>query len=1060
MVTATSKIFLRVILGTFVLVFIALLAVIAGLARGPVSLTYLAPYVEQTLVTQYPQFNLAFDKLELEWNGRDKNLVVAVDDLVIKKEGRQIATIPDVAVTFSGKALLKGQIAPSELEFTGMSIRLTRTKDGNIKFGYQYALMNESPAEVPTEEVTQPEFDDASKDALLALLDELSSAPDTSSLTGYLSRVELYNTKIFIEDESLEKFWQAKNVDLFVWRQENGLSGQANGALKVGSENVDVIVFADYDRQLKRVQLDGKIEDVPLKMLSEQSPDLAELEGLDMLVSGQLHLDLDETFSFQDIDFKITSGIGFINRPDLYREPLKIDNLQISGSVNKAFTKITLEKVSALTLGTDVNMSGSITLAQEGLGLTISGDVSNLKANDLGRFWPYSMAVDGYNWVTTRIRDGKIPAATFAINLPVGSLASGEIPADAVTLKFKIEGAATNYFPPLAKVTDIRGDGVLTASDVLLTNLTGKLGDMNVTSDKVHIFGFDEDTQRADINVHVEANNKDIFTFLDHEPLGFSTEYGITLAEMTGTGVVDASFQFPLKDDLTMERVGYEAKGTFKNAFIADVVEDVNLSDANMIVEVDATGIDIQGTGKIKGIDSVIEADSWFKGEKAGYRSYHVKVDLDEADRQALDIASEYIDGLVKLDFTVETRPNGAVTGNFAADLTDTEITMEGLRWSKEAAVPGNITANINSDPDGDMTLSDVIIIAGGLEANGSATLRDSTIIRMDVPSLTFGSNDLGFIFKDNGTDFMEIEFDGRQFDLRPFVVGTYDFNEADVEGLALDRNLRISGRLDKLLLDSNQSLNNIQADMDIEGTLIMTADLTGKFSNGADISFKIEDRTTTRFLTFITDDAGSLFSGLDLYDDLREGKLTLSAEIDDTVAGRPATGTVNIEDVRLVDAPVLGKVLTLGSLGGIVDLLNGDGIVFATIEGPFTYENGILTTKDFRAVGSIGITITGKVSQPKGTIDAFGTVIPSYTLNSALGNIPILGTLLVGKKGEGIFGFSYKVTGGLEDPDVSVNAVSALAPGILRRMFFEPWDQTDIVPPDNVRGKDNSISP
>ncbi|USG59969.1 hypothetical protein NBZ79_12355 [Sneathiella marina] len=1060
MVTATSKIFLRVILGTFVLVFIALLAVIAGLARGPVSLTYIAPYVEQTLVAQYPLFNLAFGKLELEWNGRDKNLVVAVDDLVIKKKGRQIATIPDVAVTFSGKALLKGQVAPSELEFTGMSIRLTRTKEGSIEFGYQYALMNESPSQVPAEEVQKPEFDEASKEALLALLDELSSAPNPSSLTGYLTRVELYNTKIFIEDEPLEKFWQARNVDLFVWRQENGLSGQANGALKVGTENVDVIAFVDYDRQLKRVQLDGKIEDVPLKLLSEQSPELAELAGLDMLVSGQLHMDLDETFSFQDIDFEITSGIGFINRPDLYHEPLRIDNLQISGSVDQAFREVTLEKVSALTLGTTVDMSGSIALAQEGIGLKLSGDVRNLKTNDLGRFWPYSMAVDGYNWVTARIRDGEVPSATFDVNLPAGSLESGDIPADAVTLKFKIDGASTNYFPPLDKVTDIKGDAVLTASGVMLTNLTGKLGDMNVTSDKVHIFGFDKETQRADINVHVEGKSKDIFTFLDQDPLGFATEYGITLAEMTGTGVVDASFQFPLKDDLTMERVGYEAKGTFKDAFIADVVEDVNLSDANMLVEVDATGIDIQGVGKIKGVESVIEAQSWFDGAKAGYRSYHVKLDLDEADREALDIANDYIGGLVKLDFTIETRPDGSTTGNFAADLTDTEITMEGLRWSKEISVPGNITANINSKPDGDVNLSDVKIVAGGLKANGSAVLRDNSVIRMDVPSLTFGSNDLGFIFKDDGTDFMEVEFNGRQFDLRPFVVGTYDFNEADVEGLALDRNLRISGRLDKLLLDADKSLNNIQADMDIEGSLIMTADLTGKFGNGSDISFKIEDRSTTRLLSFVTDDAGSLFAGLDLYDDLRDGKLTLSAEIDDTVEGRPATGTVDIENVRLVDAPVLGKVLTLGSLGGIVDLLNGDGIVFATIEGPFTYENGILTTKDLRAVGSIGITVTGKISQPKGTIDAFGTVIPSYTLNSALGNIPILGTLLVGKKGEGIFGFSYKVTGGLEDPDVSVNAVSALAPGILRRMFFEPWDQTDIVPPDNIGGKNNSVDP
>ena len=80
---------------------------------------------------------------------------------------------------------------------------------------------------------------------------------------------------------------------------------------------------------------------------------------------------------------------------------------------------------------------------------------------------------------------------------------------------------------------------------------------------------------------------------------------------------------------------------------------------------------------------------------------------------------------------------------------------------------------------------------------------------------------------------------------------------------------------------------------------------------------------------------------------------MKLTTEIDDTQESRPAKGTIEIKDVRVVNAPVLGKILTVGSLGGIVDLLRGDGIVFATVEGPFTYENGVFQTKDFRAVGS-----------------------------------------------------------------------------------------------------------
>ncbi len=62
------------------------------------------------------------------------------------------------------------------------------------------------------------------------------------------------------------------------------------------------------------------------------------------------------------------------------------------------------------------------------------------------------------------------------------------------------------------------------------------------------------------------------------------------------------------------------------------------------------------------------------------------------------------------------------------------------------------------------------------------------------------------------------------------------------------------------------------------------------------------------------------------------------------------------------------------------------------------------------------------------------GTLVPSYTLNSLLGNIPILGMLLTGGEGEGVFALTYRVRGSVESPTVSVNPLSVLAPGFLRR--------------------------
>jgi hypothetical protein len=61
---------------------------------------------------------------------------------------------------------------------------------------------------------------------------------------------------------------------------------------------------------------------------------------------------------------------------------------------------------------------------------------------------------------------------------------------------------------------------------------------------------------------------------------------------------------------------------------------------------------------------------------------------------------------------------------------------------------------------------------------------------------------------------------------------------------------------------------------------------------------------------------------------------------------------------------------------------------------------------------------------------------VPAFGLNSVLGDIPLLGDVLVSKKGEGVFGVTYSATGDAEHPVISVNPLSMLTPGILRRIF------------------------
>jgi hypothetical protein len=77
------------------------------------------------------------------------------------------------------------------------------------------------------------------------------------------------------------------------------------------------------------------------------------------------------------------------------------------------------------------------------------------------------------------------------------------------------------------------------------------------------------------------------------------------------------------------------------------------------------------------------------------------------------------------------------------------------------------------------------------------------------------------------------------------------------------------------------------------------------------------------------------------------------------------------------------------------------------------------------------------------------GTLIPLYGANNLLGQLPIVGLFLGGEK-EGLVGVTYEVVGKPAGPVLHVNPLSALAPGLLRKVFEFPANIPYTPPPAN----------
>jgi len=85
-----------------------------------------------------------------------------------------------------------------------------------------------------------------------------------------------------------------------------------------------------------------------------------------------------------------------------------------------------------------------------------------------------------------------------------------------------------------------------------------------------------------------------------------------------------------------------------------------------------------------------------------------------------------------------------------------------------------------------------------------------------------------------------------------------------------------------------------------------------------------------------------------------------------------------------------------------------------------------------------VGATIDGVMDYANNDLRMRGTFVPLYGLNSAFGEIPIVGFLLGGK--EGLIGsMTYEVVGSPGAPVLRVNPISMVAPGFVRKFLEFP---------------------
>ena len=264
----------------------------------------------------------------------------------------------------------------------------------------------------------------------------------------------------------------------------------------------------------------------------------------------------------------------------------------------------------------------------------------------------------------------------------------------------------------------------------------------------------------------------------------------------------------------------------------------------------------------------------------------------------------------------------------------------------------------------------------------------------------------------------------------------TYLLNQLtsnEESGLLKKINKEVEIDLKTLITKSLIPLNNFRLIGKIENGEFVKISSKSEFKNNKylDITLK-RDENKKRILEVYSDLPRALLADFKFFEGIKDGKLLYTSVIDNS----GSVSKLTIEDFKVLQAPAFATLLTLADLGGIADLLSGEGMSFDILEINLKEDKNIQTIEEILALGpSVSLQLDGYIEKKTGLVSLSGTIVPAKMLNNLISKIPVVGDILVGEKaGEGVFGVSFKMKGLPGKMKTIVNPVKTLTPRFITR--------------------------
>jgi hypothetical protein len=759
-------------------------------------------------------------------------------------------------------------------------------------------------------------------------------------------------------------------------------------------------------------------------------------------------------------------GVFGAERPG--EEPIAIDHIGFQGRLALGEKTLFIDRFEFNGPNCGVAMAGSVDW-KDGPHVRLGASISPTPATVAVRLWPSFMAADVRAWFLAHWKGGVLERGTMQVDFDaamIDAMRHQYAPPDsAVAIDFALSDGAVEFLPGVPLLRGIEGTGHVTGHTS--TFFAGKggmdlgsAGKLTMTDGVFHVGHAEVKPTLTELSAKVSGDVSAVGDLLNRDALKPYASLPVDPATLQG------QIAGSLGVDLSLGPGGSPADTKLRvNAVTTDfsadkLVGDAKLDQATLNIVVDANGLRASGLGKIFGAPANIDIS-----KPAGSHVGQAEISLvaDDALRAKQGLAMlPGISGPVGTKVTVPLGATGPMKAQVNLDITHAKIDTLGI--SKPAGRAGKASFALTVNDDHSTSLDEIVIDAAPVEARGSVTIggSDPAQISAKFSQIKLSPGDDMKLDASKNGDTLKLIIRAVSFDARPFLksltLSHAEENEDEDSDAHKDNkdaakelagaNIDIDLKAAALNGFNKQTMSNVDLHIIKNGDDLRQFALVGKFGDGTIYGNLDNADTPAPQLDLSTNNAGALLGFIDLYHHMDGGQLAVALRL-----GQDAmAGTLTIHNFILRDEPALQRLVAEGAQqsSGDEDLhqrLDVNAIQFTRLQVNFQRAGSRLDLHDGTIYGpQLGLTVDGWLDFARDRVALDGTFVPAYGVNNLVSQIPIFGLLLGGGLHEGLFAVNYRISGAATKPVLNVNLLTAIAPGILRKIFGAT---TDFAVPD-----------